>query len=588
MLDQRRAAPMRGYRVNRRGLLGGAAAAGAGALLAACGGGKSSDSGKSNVSSAPKAGETAAGAAQTFPAGWQIPVNSKAPKPGGTFRWWTGGTTHAPNDPETNIGISIWNWIGERALEVDPITKEIQPSLVEKWETPDPTTILFRLRPNVFTHDKPPSNGRVFTTEDLAWSISRKAARIEPQNRGKYPRANQFDAIDRIEAVDGTTVRLTLKQPDSTVLAAFTDIRAQMTPRDYSEQIGFDDAAKAVGTGPWVITEYALNDRETFKKHPKYWQQGLPMFDVGELRAIADRASALSAFINGDIHVFTSYLAHEQTAIKGVRGDTLFYSYPGPTWDHFRFNVERKPFTDVRVRKAFQLAIDYKALGDAGDPGWTFTGSLHSSFPEAWKPEKIGQQPGFNPATKKQDIEEAQKLLEAAGFPKGAGISFKSWMFLSTGRNYENNVRIKDQFAKVFPQMNMELASQPDYGAFTKLQVDRNFDMTCYNHTTVPDATLELRTYYHSSGGRNYSGFKEPLADELLDKALNEFDNAARVKILDDFQGRYLKDWMPLIDLYVPAARDAYAAKVGGYDKVAGTWSYAVYGSYIYRLYFTE
>ncbi len=576
-----------GRGIDRRRLLRGAAIGGAGAIVAACGGGES----QTKTAAAPKAETTAQAAAQAraFPAGWQVPVNTNPVKPGGTFRWWVGGTTHNPNDPETNIGISIWNWIGDRALDVHPITKEIQPALVEKWETPDAATILFKVRPNVFTHDKPPSNGRAFTAEDLAWSINRKAARIDPKNRGKYPRANQFDAVDRIEATDNATVKLTLKQADSTVLSAFTDIRAQMTPKDFSEQVGFDDPVKAVGTGPWTISEYALNDHETFKKHPKYWRQGRPYFDTGELRAIADRASALSAFINGDIHIFAGYLAHEQAAIKAPRGDTRFYSYPGPTWDHFRFNVERAPWNDVRVRKAFQLAIDYKGLGDAGDPGWTFTGPLHSSFPEAWNPEKIGAQPGYNPATKKQDIDEALKLLEAAGFPRGAGINFKSHMFgTGSGRNYENNVRIKDQFSKIFPQLKMELVAEPDYGAFTKMLVDKSFEVTCYNHTTVPDATLELRTYFHSGGGRNYSGFKDPTADALLDKALAELDNNARVKLLDEFQGRYLKDWLPLIDLFVPAARDAYAAKVGGYDKVAGTWSYAVYGGVVSDLYFTD
>jgi hypothetical protein len=67
-----------------------------------------------------------------------------------------------------------------------------------------------------------------------------------------------------------------------------------------------------------------------------------------------------------------------------------------------------------------------------------------------------------------------------------------------------------------------------------------------------------------------------------------ELDAGARQKLLDEFQDRYLKEWIPLIDLFVPAARDAYSSKIGGYDKVAGTWGYAVYGSLIYQLYFTD
>ncbi|MGI8552214.1 MAG: ABC transporter substrate-binding protein [Dehalococcoidia bacterium] len=574
-------------RLSRRGLLQTSGMASAGLALAACGGGtKKQNQAATAITSSQKpassgAQEDGVNTAQL------LPVNAKAPKPGGTFGWYL-TDTHRTNDPERNIGVSIWNIIGDRSVAVDPFDlSKVVPQLVEKWESPDPTSLILHLRANVYTHDKPPSSGRVLTAEDLAFNIARFGARLDPSKRVEYPRANQFDSIDMAQAVDANTVKLTLKEPDSTLIRSFADIRAQVAPKDFVEKVGFDDPAKAVGTGPFSISEYVLSDHETFKKFPKYWQTGKPNFDSLIGRAVSDRASAISAFINGQLNVFGGYLPSDETAIKGVRRDALFYKYPGPTWDHFRFNMTRPFFKDFRVRKAFQLAIDYKALGDAGDPGWRFTGSLHSSFPEAWKPEKIAQQPGYNPKTKQEDIANALKLLEAAGFPKGQGLNFKMTINLPQGRNYDNGVRIKDQFSKIFPQMGVELVTVPDYAAFTKLQVNKDFDMTCYNHTTVPDAVTELRTYYLTTGGRNYSGFSEPKADALLDKAKAATDNQQRTSILDEFQKRYLEEWLPLIDLFVPTQSYVYSANIGGVDKIAGTWSYEQYGSYYYQLYFT-
>src|SRR5579884_1892939 len=441
-------------RTSRRHVLHSGVIGGAALAVAACGGSKGGQKQAAGGTTQGQAGN--AGVIDGIKPMQLRPVNNKPIKEGGTFGWYMGADTHRTNDPERNIGVSIWNLIGDRGVSVDAndLTK-VNPQLIEKWEMPDPNTVIFHLRQNVFTHDKPPSNGRMLTTEDLAYNILRMGARIDPSKRVEYPRANQFDSIDNVEVADTNTVKLSLKQPDSTLIRSFADIRAQIAPKDFVEQVGFDDPVKAVATGPFMITEYVLSDHETYKKFPKYWQKGLPHFDAINGRAIGDRASAVSAFINGQLNHFAGYLPPDETAIKGVRHDALFYKYPGSTWDHFRFNVTRPFFKDFRVRKAVQLAIDYKTLGDAGNPGWQYTGPLQSNFPEAWKPDKIAEQPGYNPNTKQQDIAEAQKMMEAAGFPKGEGLDFKVSIFQSTGRTYENGVRLKDQLAKVFPGMKM-------------------------------------------------------------------------------------------------------------------------------------
>ena len=132
-------------------------------------------------------------------------------------------------------------------------------------------------------------------------------------------------------------------------------------------------------------------------------------------------------------------------------------------------------------------------------------------FPESLTSDQIMQMPGYNPATKAADQANAATLMAAAGFPDGQGIAFKQ--INSNASSLDSSVRLKDNWAKIFPKMNVQVSTNSDYAQFTNALNSRTFEARSYNHTSVPDAAIDAYTYYHTKGGRNYQSYSKPWAD---------------------------------------------------------------------------
>src|SRR5215468_4207571 len=167
-------------------------------------------------------------------AGSAIPVTDLArprlsvaqtPKPGGVFRF---AGFDPPNfDPHQNV--HWWTFIylslthsslvrHKAGPGVTPGMLPIEGDLAESWEQPNDTTYVFKLRPGVRWHNKPPVNGREVTAADVKYSYERAMTVKGNPNRAVV------DDIDRVEALDRSTVRFTTKEP----YAWFLDVCAQL------------------------------------------------------------------------------------------------------------------------------------------------------------------------------------------------------------------------------------------------------------------------------------------------------------------------------------------------------------------------
>ena len=99
------------------------------------------------------------------------------------------------------------------------------------------------------------------------------------------------------------------------------------------------------------------------------------------------------------------------------------------------------------------------------------------------------------------------------------------------------------------------------------------FKLTNYTNTVVPDAVLEMTSQYHSQGSRNYGKGNFPEIDALVEKAIGELNPEARTQLLDEFQTRFMNDWMLSFVINARPVRRFVAGNIGGYDKVAGFWN---------------
>ncbi len=559
----------------------------AGAALLGCGGGGESGGAKATRSAdagadsgAPKNVKRAPG---YDPKLGKVTINNRKVIKGGTYRIASTDTTRE-QDVDVSISGADAELYNDRLVYANGWTMQINPDMLTSYEMVDKTGLqmVFKIRPGIKTHNKAPVNGRVFTAKDVAYSLLRKAGKIDAKAAAKYARREQYFGLEKAEAVDDVTVKLTFSKPNGSMMNALGDPRAQMIPVEM-DTVGFKDPMKQVGTGAFMQTEYLDGARQVFKAHPDYyraWDEGgRPGFDTYEKLVISDRASTVAAYISGQIGILSGVRPEEEPQLLASSKDSMYNLWPGPTWDHFAFNLTwaAGPWKDARVRKAIAMAVDYKAMNDPLGAGWTYSAVLHSQFPESLTHEQVSKLPGYNQATRQADIAEAMKMMDAAGYKEGAGLK---WDNVNSGSTVsDNNIRYIDQVKKVWPKIDIKVKSISDYASATNVLNNREFQGRIWNHTSVPDAVGDALTYYHTNGGRNYQGYSEVWADTLFDKLVGVQTLQERKDLLQQFIKRYLDEGPSLVMLRTPAENSAIHGNVGGYDLISGTWMYPSYQS---------
>src|SRR5690606_1104892 len=136
---------------------------------------------------------------------------------------------------------------------------------------------------------------------------------------------------------------------------------------------------------------------------------------------------------------------------------------------YFGFNPNRPGLDNPDVRRAIFLTLDYPALMTTvfGEDFWTPSGPLCSALPGTWSPAEVLQQPGYNPDTKDEDIAEAKRLMDAAGYQDGQCLSFGFKPSGSQGDSYELSVFAQGELQQVFPEADIRI-DVPPTGEFAR------------------------------------------------------------------------------------------------------------------------
>ncbi len=564
----------------------------AGAALLGCGS-KSSGGGGDT----PKAAATGTGVAggtrgQGLP--MIAPVVQGKPKYGGV---WTTALINTPVqfDAHTALAANIWHkGVSERILEPHPTSGKVTPNIATSWEVADPNglTLVFKINPKLYLHNIAPFNGRQFTAQDVAWNMERLGGLYAEKlkiPKASFQRATMVQNIVKAEAVDPLTVKVTLSKKNSAFFNGLMENRTPVMPKEMDD-IGFTDPLKMASIGAYQVSEWVKDQKTVFKKNPRYteFRQGEPYFDEFREIVVPDTAGQIAAFVSGQIQVVTTETADQVQLVQKQKPDANLYQWVDGNWEYFRPSLTFEPFKDLRVRKAIFLALDYTALNNGYyGTGWAYQGPLSPGFPEAWSPDKIKTMPGYNPDTKAQDRAEAQKLMAAAGYPGGKGIDMSVFFTRTSDYIVNHTTRLQEQLKTVFPDI-VTKQNGVDSGAFATGLAEGRFQLVGYVNTVVPDAVLEMTSQYHSQGSRNYGKGNFPEIDSLVEKALDELNVDARTKLLDDFQTKFMNDWMLSFVINSRPVRRFVAGNIGGYDKVAGFWNQYSANAQVSRWYYVD
>jgi peptide/nickel transport system substrate-binding protein len=419
-----RTAPALRRRVTRRGAL---ALGGTAAFLAACGGGEKETSTSSSATTAPGGSSPAAAAASGAPAGQG--------KVGGTLRYPLHGISSG--DPPTLYPYENLTYLTQNpsSLHYSRMLRgqsgpdigisdnsKLEGDLAAKLpEQPDELTYIFTLKPNIKFHDKPPLNGRAANAQDFlkSWDVFRTSS----QSRALYT-----DVIERMEATDDKTIKVSMKSPfapfQSELMASAEGLWFIPVETIDNKQVQTDP----VGTGPFIFRQWDHGVAMRWDRNPTYYDTPIPYAARVEGSLNGDPQRILAGLQSGDLDLsdLAGSLFEDAKRKLDPKGQQFFDLPQGCT--SFYFNFDNKPFGDKRVRQALSMALDrdgyLKVQDQTGKGDWySFIPPAHTPF--FMSPRTEQQDWGPNGRYFKRDIAEAKKLLAAAGFPDG--LPFKLW-----------------------------------------------------------------------------------------------------------------------------------------------------------------
>jgi peptide/nickel transport system substrate-binding protein len=229
----------------------------------------------------------------------------------------------------------------------------IEPDLAESWTSnKDGTEWTFKIRSGVECHH----GYGPFTAVDAAYSITRAS------NKATSNYSGDFRALDKVEAVDPTTLKITLKSPVAGFLGYVANINGgNMVCKKAAEEMGDNFGKKPVGTGPFEFAEYQPQQFVKLVANKKYFR-GAPQLEGITYRYIPADSSRDLAFQSGELDMI--YGKQDQTWVdrtEKLPGVKVKAMEPGEM-SALYLNVTSKPLDDIRVRQAIAYAIDRKAI----------------------------------------------------------------------------------------------------------------------------------------------------------------------------------------------------------------------------------
>jgi peptide/nickel transport system substrate-binding protein len=229
------------------------------------------------------------------------------------------------------------------------------PYLAETIEPNDDATVwTITLRDGITFH-----NGEALDAEVVRLNF--ETALESPQLAG------QLAPVERIEVIDGLTVRVEMREPWATFPNVLVgDIGAQVGYMVAPEMIGRADGGRApIGSGPFRFVEWVSDDRFVVERNDDYWME--PAFvDQIVFRPIPDTTSRQAAFDAGDVDVYVTASTNQIVEyLAAAERDEVKVSVGAPSEpDIIVFNTQAAPLDDVRVRRALVMATDIPRIFD--------------------------------------------------------------------------------------------------------------------------------------------------------------------------------------------------------------------------------
>jgi len=422
------------------------------------------------------------------------------------------------------------------------------PGVAESWViSPDGRTYTFHIRP-----DAKWSDGGAVTAGDFvsSWKRTLTPATGSQYNYQLFPVKNaqafaegkitDFSEVG-VKALDEHTLVVELENPTPYFLelCAFPTLHPVRT--ELIARVG-DDWVKPehiIGNGAFTLKSWRINDKIHLEKNPHYWNRSRVSLDSVDILPISDANVAFNFYASGLADLVMDKGLAPPALLDELKKQPWFHAAPFLGIYFLRYNCQRGPFADERVRRAFSLAVDKRRIVEkitrAGElpapgfvppglPGYTGTDGLP-----------------FDPSG-------AKALLAEAGFPGGKGFPLVNYLYSKSELNEAVAVELQSMWRETLG-VNVNLVRQ-EWKVYLNSLSLLDYDIARSSWVgDYPDPNTFLDMFL-TGGGNNRTGWCNPEYDRLIADSARELDPAKRLDILRRAEDLLVKSAVAVAPIY--------------------------------------
>ena len=393
---------------------------------------------------------------------------------------------------------------------------KIAPALVRDFKiSKDGKEHTFILKKGVKFHD-----GKPFDAEDVKFTFERL---MDPKTATAHP--EYYKDIDSVQVVDSHTVKIKMKNVNSMFLFNLARPDSIIVNKQAVDRL----KSAPIGTGPFKFVEWVRGDHITLAKFDDYHRKGIPYLDKVTFKFIGDPSAQIASLKAGDIDVIAYDVSPENALL--LEKDPKFKVLNGYTTTKviLSTNNSRKPFNDVRIRRAMAHAIDRTALIKGAMSGY---GVPIGSHMDPGNPYYIDLTPyyPYNP-------EKAKQLLKEAGYADGFEAVIKlPERYVYARRSGEI---IADMFSQVGIRLKIELTEWGQW--IDRVFKNADYDLTVIGHAEPFDINIYAKpTYYFRYDSLKFQETLKKAEMEADPKIRKEFYIACQKIITEDAVNGFL------------------------------------------------
>ena len=417
---------------------------------------------------------------------------------------------HIEGVPEHNIYMCLF----EGLVTYNPETLAPEPAVAERWESSeDKLTWTFYLRKDAQWSDGVPITAQTFVDSWLRFLSPETAAAYAYLPGMIIKGASEYNAGEAgpenvaIRAIDDHTFQFELVGPAPYALGMLAHYAFSCVPLHAVEKHGtaWIHPENFVGNGPFTLKNWIPHDKIVMTKNETYWDKENVGIDELIFFPIDDQNTTINMYLQGDIDWIEEV---PNARLEEMKLRDEYHCDPILSVYYYQFNTTCAPFDDVRVRKAFSMAIDRQTLVDR-----VTRGGQSPAF--GMVPPMANYEPviGFE-----EDYEEAKRLLAEAGYPNGEGFPDFSLIY-NTSEGHKLIAQYIQQQWNEHLNVECEIENQ-EWATFIDNRQGQNFTVARAGWGgDYADPNTFLQDLMHSKSGNNDGRYSNPEYDALLKKA---------------------------------------------------------------------